>query len=79
MQPSSCTHIVAVWGKGEVAGEETPSDARTFRTEETLLAVVVIMHLCARWLSNPQGEPSGVWTGHKKPRVHVSAVNMCTE
>jgi len=64
--------MVAARGKGEVAGEDIPRDARTLRTEETLLAVVVIMHLCARWLSNPQGEPSGVWTGHKKPEVHVS-------
>jgi len=64
--------MVAARGKGEVAGEDTPRDARTLRTEEVLLDVVVIMHLCARWLSNPQGEPSGVWTGHRKPRVHVS-------
>ena len=25
------------------------------------------LHSAAMWFSNPQGEPSGVWTGHKNP------------
>lgn len=78
MHPSSCTHIVAARGKGEVAGEDIPREDRTFRTDDTLLGVVVILHLCAKWFSKPQGEPSGVWTGHKNPEfrsayeIHVT-------
>lgn len=67
MQPSSCTQIEAEPGNGEVAGELIPRDAKALRTEEMSLGVVMIPHLCERWLSKPQGLPSGVWTGHKKP------------
>ena len=27
------------------------------------------LQLCARWFNSPQGEPSGVCTGHKNPHV----------
>ena len=53
-------HIVADRGSGVVAGELTPRVANNLLIEEVLLIVVVILHLCARWLSSPQGEPSGV-------------------
>jgi hypothetical protein len=29
---------------------------------------VTTLQAAVKWLSRPQGEPSGVWTGHRKPQ-----------
>lgn len=31
--------------------------------------LVTRRHMAEKWLSRPQGEPSGVCTGHKKPQA----------
>lgn len=41
--------------------------------------VVVTRQAAARWFNRPHGAPSGVWTGHRKPRMSVeNYVNTCT-
>jgi len=36
-----------------------------------------ISHAAARWFSKPQGEPSGVCTGHMKPQESGSNLRTC--
>lgn len=67
MHPSNWIHVVADEGRDAVAGEVTPRETSVFRIEDVSEIAVVIRHLCVRWFKRPQGLPSGVCTGHKKP------------
>src|SRR5688572_4673057 len=66
-RPSSCTTTLASREADDLP--DTPNCATSLGIPETSTVCVAILHLCARWLSNPHGLPSGVWTGHRNPQL----------
>ncbi|KAJ6261125.1 LOW QUALITY PROTEIN: hypothetical protein Dda_3790 [Drechslerella dactyloides] len=57
--PSSWTARVASAGTGNILAEWTPSVNTSGPMWLQSNVVVATLHLCARWFSKPQGEPSG--------------------
>ncbi len=54
-----------------VAAEDAsvaPSSATRRGTFDVSIPWVMSLHLCAKWFRRPQGEPSGVCTGHRNPQ-----------
>jgi hypothetical protein len=67
MRPSNCTHIFWLPFTEGAIGSVIPWATSKVGMRDTARGEVTMRHVRDRWLSRPHGDPSGVWTGHRKP------------